>query len=83
MTATHFQVSNTPEGYVVEGFVYMPDGSRKWKSLRNFGDRQSDALEFCHRDCPKLSELSISSLVKMYNSNVKYIRKSERRFYKQ
>lgn len=82
MIATNFQVANTPDGYIVQAFVYMPDGSRIWKPLRNFGDRQSDAFLFCHMDCPKLSELSLSNLVKMYNNEVKYKRISARQFKK-
>jgi len=82
MIATHFQVVNTSDGYIVQAFVYMPDGSRIWKPLRNFGDRQSDALIFCHTDCPNLSELSLSNLVKMYNTKLKYKRISARQFKK-
>lgn len=33
-----FQVSNTPEGYVVQVLI-----CGTWTPLRNFGERQSDA----------------------------------------
>ena len=47
-----FQVSNTPDGYVVQVRI-----CGTWTSLRNFGDRQSNAKEFCYKDCPKLPDL--------------------------
>lgn len=80
MTATLFQVSNTSDGYVVKAFVYMTDRYRQWKPLRNFGDRQSDALEFCHHDCSRLSEQDLSLLIKNYKVENKYTRISENRF---
>lgn len=73
-----FQVKNAPEGYIVE--VYE---NNRWFPLRNFGDRQGDALEFCHWDCPKLSDMSIKALIKRYDNNVKYIRVNEKVFRKQ
>lgn len=49
-----FQISNEPWGYVVE--VYWPDwdGIERWLPLRNFGDRQGDALSYRDIDCPDL-----------------------------
>lgn len=73
-----FQVSNTPEGYVVQVLIVGT-----WTSLRNFGERQSDAKEFCYKDCPKLSDLHIKLLAKNYDKNVKYIRVNEKLFKKQ
>lgn len=73
-----FQVSNTKEGYVVQVLIVGT-----WTSLRNFGERQSDAKEFCYKDCPKLSDLNIKLLAKNYDKNVKYIRVNERLFKKQ
>lgn len=73
-----FQVSNTPEGYVVQVLI-----CGTWAPLRNFGERQSDAKEFCYKDCPKLSQSSIRLLEKNYDMNVKYIRINEKLFKKQ
>lgn len=73
-----FQVSNNPDGYVVQVLI-----GGIWTSLRNFGERQSDAKEFCYKDCPKLTESNIKLLVKNYNSKVKYIRINEKLFKKQ
>ncbi len=70
-----FQVSNTPEGYVVQVLI-----CGTWAPLRNFGERQSDAKEFCYKDCPKLSQSSIWLLAKNYDMNVKYIRINEKLF---
>lgn len=73
-----FQVSNTPEGYVVQVLIVCT-----WTSLRNFGERQSDAKEFCDKDCPKLSDLHIKLLAKNYDKNIKYIRVNEKFFKRQ
>lgn len=73
-----FQVSNTKEGYVVQVLIVGT-----WTSLRNFGERQSDAKEFCYKDCPKLSDLNIKLLAKNYDKNVKYIRVNEKLFKRQ
>lgn len=73
-----FQVSNTPEGYVVQVLI-----CGTWAPLRNFGERQSDSKEFCYKDCPKLSQSSIWLLAKNYDMNVKYIRINEKLFKKQ
>lgn len=73
-----FQITNTPDGYVVQVLI-----AGVWTSLRNFGERQSDAKEFCCKDCPKLSESNIKLLAKNYNKNVKYIRINENLFRKQ
>lgn len=73
-----FQVSNTSDGYVVQVRI-----CGTWASLRNFGDRQGDAKEFCYKDCPKLSDLHIKLLAKNYDKNVKYIRINEGLFRKQ
>lgn len=73
-----FQVSNTKEGYVVQVLIVGT-----WTSVRNFGERQSDAKEFCYKDCPKLSDLNIKLLAKNYDKNVKYIRVNEKFFKRQ
>jgi len=75
----NFQISNTPDGYVVEWY----DGDH-WHPLRNFGDRQSDAIEFKTTDCPRLDDWNLKALVKRYDPSVKYKRlKNGRMFVKQ
>lgn len=50
-----FQVSNTPDGYIVEANVVTDFNSLigSWRPLRNFGDRQGDAIAFRDIDCPE------------------------------
>lgn len=75
---TSFQVSNTPDGYVVEAQV---DGT--WLPLRNFGWYQTDAKDYCYKDCPSLDTAKIKHLAKIYNKDVKFIRIHARLFLKQ
>lgn len=71
------------DGYVVQEFFALPpDPYRKWHSLRNFGDRQSDAIEF-RNDVNSMEELELRSLAKRYDSSIKYIRINKRNFKKQ
>lgn len=76
------QVENTPDGYVVSAYLDDGRGYGRWTPLRNFGDRQGDAMEFCHIDCPKLDEREIRLLAKTYNQERIFMRihhgKSER-----
>ncbi|EFM01823.1 hypothetical protein HMPREF0658_1311 [Hoylesella marshii DSM 16973 = JCM 13450] len=82
--AFEFQVENTSDGYVVSAFVCEPPSTyRTWKPLRNFGDRQSDAIIFKNEDCPKLNEISLKVLIRDYCKDVKYIRVGSREFVKQ
>lgn len=82
--AFDFQVENTPEGYVVSACVSQPPSEYKtWRPLRNFGDRQGDAIRFKTLDCPKLNEFSLKNLINDYNSKVKYIRVNSRKLKKQ
>ena len=79
-----FSVDNTPDGYVVKAYIYLSneDGLR-WMPLRNFGDRQGDAIEFRDYDCPKLNDWQLKCLIKQYDKNTKYIRLSSTKFIKQ
>lgn len=73
-----FQVCDSPEGYVVE--AYWVEGEYgTWKPLRNFGQRQGDAKDFCHLDCPQLTEQKVKVLISRYNPTTLY----ERRRFKQ
>lgn len=80
-----FQISNTPQGYVVEAYVVDDPNSLRghWYPLRNFGDREGDARAFQHYDCPQLPDTIIQALIRAYNPETKYIRVSSARFIKQ
>ena len=82
--AHDFQICNTPDGYVVQALVSEPPSSyRCWKPLRNFGDRQSDAIIYKNEDCPKLNEYLLKMIIKDYRKDAKYIRVNSRKFIKQ
>lgn len=80
-----FQIRNTPQGYVVEAHVIDdPNGLLgHWHPLRNFGDRQGDAIAFRDFDCPQLTDAHIRALIRAYNPETKYIRVNGRKFIKQ
>lgn len=79
-----FQVNNTIDGYVVEVFIPNDNSLRGyWFPLRNFGDRQGDAIAFRDWDCPKLTDLQIKALINRYDRAVKYERVSASKFVKQ
>lgn len=58
-------------------------GYGQWHRLRNFGERQGDAIEFRSWDCPKLSDTQLRMLIKNFDINTKYQRISYTRFVKQ
>jgi hypothetical protein len=77
------QVSNTDYGYIVkEWFILPPEAHKRWHSLRNFGDRQSDAKEFAE-DVKELKDSSLNFLAKNFNPDVKYKRISSKVFRKE
>lgn len=78
-----FQIANEPWGYVVEAHWQDEDGVYRWHPLRNFGDRQGDALDFCHHDCPSYEPAVIKTLIGRYDWKVKYVRLDGNHFYKQ
>lgn len=80
-----FQISNTPQGYVVEAYVIDDPNSLRghWHPLRNFGDRQGDAIAFRDFDAPQLPDAHIRALIKAYNPETKYIRVNGQKFIKQ
>jgi len=69
-----FEVNNTRHGYVVEAYMLDKDGTERWLPLRNFGERQGDALDFCRTDCPKYSLDLIRGMVNTYRPDVTYAR---------
>lgn len=74
---------NYNDGYEVAVLMEDERGLRRWLPLRNFGDRQGDAIVFKYNDCPKLSDAQLRMLIKRFDRNVKYERINERRFVKQ
>ena len=78
-----FQVSNEPWGYVVEAYFPDSDGCERWQPLRNFGDRQGDAIDFCNIDCPDLSDANIRALINRYDWKTAYARYKKNVYYKQ
>lgn len=80
-----FQVSNTPDGYIVEAYVVTDFNSLigNWRPLRNFGDRQGDAIAFRDIDCPKLTNAVLAVLIRSFNKDAKYIRVNGSKFIKQ
>ena len=61
-------------GYVVQSYFRIPpDTHNRWHSIRNFGNRQGDAIRYMSDI--KNSELhKLNSLAKTYKPDVKYIR---------
>lgn len=80
---TRFQISNEPWGYVVEAYYPDKDGTERWLPLRNFGDRQGDAIDFRDIDCPELTDVLIRGLINRYNPQVRYVRHRKHVFFKQ
>lgn len=79
-----FQIVSSKQGYIVEGYFTLPPETwDSWHPLRNFGDRQSDAIEFKYYDCPNLDEKRVIALAKMYKQETKYIRVNGRQFKRQ
>lgn len=52
----------------------------KWYSLRNFGDRQGDAIAFKEFDCPNLGEAQVKTLIRNYDPQRLYKRIDSRHF---
>lgn len=80
---TRFQISNESWGYVVEAYFPDKDGMERWQPLRNFGDRQGDAMSFRDYDCPELSDAQIRMLIVRYDWQTCYVRIGKNRYYKQ
>lgn len=78
-----FSVSNTQDGYVVEGFICESSGYGQWWPLRNFGTRQGDAKDFANIDCPKLTYDQVRQLARRYDKSFKYQRVNGSRFIRQ
>lgn len=66
-------------GFVVTLTRIWEDGCLHVKPLRKFKE-QGDAMVFKLHDCPKLTDLQIKALVRMYDKNKKFVRIDERHF---
>lgn len=71
------------DGYEVCVLMANERGYTQYYPLRNFGERQGDALMFKEYDCPKLNEIQLKTLIKRYCKDIKWIRENGRRFIKQ
>ena len=60
--------------YVVYAEIISSDGYTPFKPLRNFGCRQSDAIEYRDSDLKDVTEAQLNMLIKIYNPKVKYKR---------
>lgn len=77
------QIENTPDGYIVGVFLRDGNGYGQWHRLRNFGDRQGDAIAFREYDLPALSDQQIKLFIKTFDVNTKYKRIEKGRYRKQ
>lgn len=75
-----FQIANEPCGYVVMAYMPVADNAYRWQPLRNFGDRQGDAMIYRDSDAPRLTPAQLRHLAKNYDQNRKYIRVSRTRY---
>lgn len=80
--AMQFQIREHNGDYIVEAYIIEDFNSLRgyWKPLRNFGQRQGDAICFKEYDCPKLENAMINLLIKAYKPERKYIRQAANKF---
>ncbi len=76
------QIENTPEGYIVGVFLRDGNGYGQWHRLRNFGDRQGDAIAFRDYDIPTLTDTQIRMFIKTFKAENKYKRIEKNRYAK-
>lgn len=76
------QIENTPDGYIVGVYLRDGNGYGQWHRLRNFGDRQGDAIEFREYDLPGFTDQQINLFIKTFDVDQKYIRKAKGRYVK-
>ena len=71
-----FQVAERNGDYIVEAYIIEDHNSLRghWHPLRNFGERQGDAISFKEWDCPRLEESQLRLLVKNYDPERRYVR---------
>ena len=71
------------DGYEVCVLMTNERGYTQYYPLRNFGERQGDAIIYKAEDCPKLTEFNLKGLIKRYHKEDKWIRINGRKFIKQ
>ena len=76
------QIENTPDGYIVGAYLRDGNGYGHWYRLRNFGDRQGDAIAFREYDLPTFSNQQIKLFIKTFDVGKKYMRKEKGRYVK-
>lgn len=76
------QIENTPDGYIVGVYLRDGNGYGQWHRLRNFGDRQGDAIEFREYDLPGFTDQQINLFIKTFDVDQKYMRKTKGRYVK-
>ncbi len=77
------QIENTKAGYVVSVYIADTTDRYHWENLRNFGDRQGDAIEFRDWDLPGLPDAQIRQLIRQFDIKTKYVRLGKNRYGKQ
>lgn len=61
-------ISNTPDGYVVSArFQMQGEKEERWHKVKNFGDRQGDAIVFRDIDLATLDFNRVALMAKKYN----------------
>ena len=76
------QIENTPDGYIVGVYLMDGNGNGHWYRLRNFGDRQGDAIAFREYDLTMFSNQQIELFIKTFDVGKKYMRKEKGRYVK-
>lgn len=66
------------DGYEVCVVKADEDGCIRTHPLRNFGQRQGDAMLFKLHDCPRLEWSRLNAFIKSYDPKKKYERVNER-----
>ena len=76
------QIENTPDGYIVGVFLRDGNGCGQWHRLRNFGDRQGDAIAFREWDLPTFTDAQILLFIKTFKIENKYKRLDKNKYAK-
>lgn len=76
------QIENTPDGYIVGVYLRDGNGYGQWHRLRNFGDRQGDAIEFREWDLPEFTDAQIRLFIKTFRIENKYKRLDKNKYAK-
>lgn len=74
------QIENTPDGYIVGVYLRDGNGYGHWYRLRNFGERQGDAIAFRDYDLPTFSDQQIRLFIKTFDVKKQYIRIAKNRY---